>query len=132
MRQQGSWRPDLVGGVCTDADLRECGLPGLDALTQRISADGAGVAFWRATVSSWVLGIALRQEGENYTERFYSSASEPGGCTSDAPDGWTWTEASLPIGDERLKRTLMPEFDRKVPPDADCSSVAPARLAMPP
>lgn len=87
-RRLGLWRPDVVGGAYTDEDFRKRGLPGLEGVTQQVSADGLEVAFWRVTVSSWVLGIAVRPAGDSYTEFYYSAATPPKGCPGDAPAGW--------------------------------------------
>src|SRR5665648_90006 len=58
-RQRGQFREDLVGEVYTSKDFTKRRLPADPGIKTLLSADRQVVAYWRATASDWVLGLAL-------------------------------------------------------------------------
>jgi hypothetical protein len=95
-RQQGGFRDDLVDGVYQAKDFTSRGLPSKHGVEQWVRGDGHGVMYWRRTVSSWVLGIALTAEAGGFHERLYSAEGPPVGFpVADSP-GWAAPFGSLP------------------------------------
>lgn len=56
-RQRGRFRDDLVGTVYDAEDFAKRGLPADPGISTEVSRDGQAVAYWRETVSDWVLGL---------------------------------------------------------------------------
>lgn len=82
-RQRGAFRHDLVGGVYRSGDFRKRGITSDPGIDTRVSADGQAVAYWRATASGWVLGLALAWDGEHFVEYLYAGAEPPAGLPGD-------------------------------------------------
>lgn len=87
-RQRGSFRQDLVDGVYGGADFTRMGLPTNHGVSERVRADGQEVMYWRCTASGWVLGLALRSDGESFEEHLYAGPQAPAGLPSE--DGSCW------------------------------------------
>lgn len=87
-RQRGQFRDDLVGGVYTSKDFTKWSLPGDPGIATRLSADGQGVAYWRATASDWVLGLALTWDGDHFDEYLYAGAQPPTGLPGEPASSW--------------------------------------------
>lgn len=87
-RQGGRFRGDLVGAVYTEKDFTKRGLPADPDIETRLASDGQAVAYWRATPSGRVLGLALTWDGDHYQERFYGGAQPPTGLPGEPASSW--------------------------------------------
>ncbi|OJX97350.1 MAG: hypothetical protein BGO96_05295 [Micrococcales bacterium 73-15] len=56
-RQRGRFRDDLVGAVYDADDFVKLRLPADPGVSTEVSRHGQAVAYWRETVSGWVLGL---------------------------------------------------------------------------
>lgn len=86
--QRGRFRDDLVGGVYGATDFTKRGLPKEPGIESRTRPDGQAVAFWRVTVSGWVMGLGLVAEGEHFREYLYAGSAPPAGLPEDQGSGW--------------------------------------------
>jgi hypothetical protein len=88
-RQRGVFRDDLVGAVYGEEDFTRRGLPAEHGVEQRVSADGQEVAYWRRTVSGWVLGLGVAARGDgDFGEYLYAGPEVPAGLPSKVAQGW--------------------------------------------
>lgn len=87
-RRRGQFRDDLVGGVYTSKDFTKRRLPAEPGIETRLSADGQAVAYWRATASGWVLGLALIWDGDHFCEYLYAGAQPPAGLPGESVCSW--------------------------------------------
>ncbi len=94
-RQRGVFRDDLVDGVYRPDDFTKRGLPAEHGMQSRVSPDGQEVMYWRATVSGWVLGLAVTAQGDAFGEYLYGGSQPPAGLPSQGWAGW-WGLFALP------------------------------------
>ncbi len=94
-RQRGVFRDDLVDGVYRPDDFTKRGLPAEHGMQSRVSPDGQEVMYWRATVSGWVLGLAVTAQGDPFGEYLYGGSQPPAGLPSQGWAGW-WGLCALP------------------------------------
>lgn len=87
-RQRSTFRDDLVGAVYDADDFVKCGLPVEHDTQQLVRADGQEVAYWRETVSGWVLGRGLVWDGEHFLEYMYAAPHAPNGLATERGAGW--------------------------------------------
>ncbi len=87
-RQRGHFRDDLVGAVYDAKDFARRGLPADAFVETVVGANGQTVAYWRATISGWVLGLALTWDGEHFGEYLYASAGPPEGLPGTPESTW--------------------------------------------
>lgn len=87
-RQRGQFRDDLVGGVYTSKDFIKRRLPADAGIETQLGGDGQAVAYWRATASGWVLGLALTWDGDRFQEYLYAGAQPPTGLPEEPTSGW--------------------------------------------
>ena len=87
-RQRGCFRDDLVGEVYDAKEFAKRGLPADPGIETEISQDGQAVAYSRATVSGWVLGLALTWDGKHFGEYLYAAAHPPTGMPSEPGSAW--------------------------------------------
>lgn len=78
-RQRGRFRDDLVGAAYDAKDFTTRGLPADPGIATDVSADGQAVAYWRETVSGWVLGLAMTWDGEHFGEYLFAGEDSPAG-----------------------------------------------------
>lgn len=99
----GRFHPDVINGWrLTPPDLTKYGLPDDHGIESRVSDDGQQWWAWRATVSGWVLGFALRADGGAFLEYMYAGSiapdsapteeTSPWGRPWDTPPDWTGLE----------------------------------------
>ena len=77
-----------MGGVYDTDDFAKRGLPATHGIKQQVRADGREVMCWRETASGWVLGLALRAEGEGIGEHLYAAPGPPAGLPPEGAYGW--------------------------------------------
>jgi len=94
-RRGGVFRDDLVGGVYRLDDFTKRGLPAEHGMQSRVSPDGQEVMYWRATVSGWVLGLAVTAQSDAFGEHLYGGSQPPAGPPSQGRAGW-WDLFGLP------------------------------------
>lgn len=87
-RQRGRFGTDLVGAVYAADDFTRRGLPSDPGIESWVSDDGQATAYWRVTVSSWVLGLAVVWDGENFGEYLYAGANPPAGMPGEPGSAW--------------------------------------------
>lgn len=87
-RQRGRFRDDLVGAVYDAKDFTRRGLAADPGITTEISADGQAIGYWRATVSGWVLGLALAWDGEHFGEYLFAGDEPPAGVPGAPGSDW--------------------------------------------
>jgi hypothetical protein len=87
-RKRGAFRDDLMGGVYGSEDFKRRGLPSEHGVSQRRRDDGQEVAYWRQTISGWVLGLALSAQGDHFGEYLYAGPHPPAGLPSEGAEGW--------------------------------------------
>jgi hypothetical protein len=87
-RKRGAFREDLVGAVYGVEDFTRVGLPAEHGIWQRVRADGQEVAYWRRTVSGWVLGLAVSAAGDDFWEYLYAGPNPPDGLPSEEMESW--------------------------------------------
>jgi hypothetical protein len=87
-RQRRRFRDDLVGGVYGSEDFTRRGLPTEPGVETRVRADGQAVAYWRATASGWVLGLALVADGGRFTEHLHAGEEPPAGLPGEPGSAW--------------------------------------------
>ncbi len=87
-RQRGAFRDDLIGGVYRPDDFTKRGLPAEHGMQSRVSRNGQEVMYWRATVSGWVLGLAVTADGGTFGEHLYGGSQPPVGLPSEGWEGW--------------------------------------------
>ena len=87
-RQRGRFRDDLVGAVYDAKDFTKRGLPADPGIATEVRGDGQAVAYWRETVSGWVLGLALTWDGEHFGEYLYAAADPPAGLPGGSVSTW--------------------------------------------
>ncbi|KAB7746559.1 hypothetical protein GA707_03490 [Nostocoides sp. F2B08] len=87
--RRGGFRADLIGSVYGEEDFMRRGLPANHGIEQRVSADKQEVAYWRRTVSGWVLGLGIvAQRGGAFGEYLYAGQDAPAGLPSEDEGGW--------------------------------------------
>ena len=87
-RQRGRFRDDLVGSVFGVKDFIKRALPADPGIVTMLGWDGQAVAYWRATASGWVLGLALVADGEHFQEYLFAGAHPPAGLPAEPGSGW--------------------------------------------
>lgn len=87
-RQRGRFRDDLVDGIYGAADFTKRGLPAEHGVATHVREDGQAVAYWRATPSGWVLGVALAWDGEHFIEYLYAGAGTPATLPGEPGPAW--------------------------------------------
>jgi hypothetical protein len=87
-RRRGRFRDDLVGAVYDAKDFTRRGLTADPGIKTEVSADGQVVTYWRATVSGWVLGLALAWDGEDFGEYLFSGDEPPTGVPGTPGSAW--------------------------------------------
>lgn len=79
----------MVHGRClVGSRPRSAAFPADPEIETRLSADGQAVAYWRATASGWVLGLALTWDGDRFHEYLYAGAKSPAGTPGELTSSW--------------------------------------------
>lgn len=86
--QRGRFREDLVGAVYEANDFTKRGLPADPGIATEVSRGGQAVAYWRETISGWVLGLALTWDGEHFGEYLFAGEDPPAGVPGDPDSTW--------------------------------------------
>jgi hypothetical protein len=87
-RQRGHFRDDLVGQVYDAKDFTKRGLQADPGIETEVSDERQAVAYWRATVSGWVLGLGLTWDGNHFGEYLYAAAHPPTGVPGGPGSAW--------------------------------------------
>ncbi len=87
-RQGGRFRNDLVGAVYDAKEFTKRGLGADAGIETEVSADGQSVGYWRATVSGWVLGLALTWDGKHFGEYLFAGDEPPAGAPGAPGSAW--------------------------------------------
>jgi hypothetical protein len=95
-RQRGYFRDDLVGAVYNAKDFTKRGLPADPGIVTEVRGDGQAVAYWRETVSGWVLGLALTWDGEHFGEYLFAGEDSPSGVPGEPNSTWGDLFATTP------------------------------------
>lgn len=93
--QLQNFRSDLVGGVFREADLQMPELSDTAKVIQWTRSDGQQCAFYRATISGWVLGISITSVGNQFNVENFSGAEPPPLPPTPGAGGWG-TESKSP------------------------------------
>lgn len=87
-RRGGRFRSDLVGAVYDAKEFTRRGLGADPGIETEVSADGQCVGYWRATVSGWVLGLALTWDGRRFGEYLFAGNEPPAGAPGAPGSAW--------------------------------------------
>ena len=92
-RSRGSLRTDIVGGVYTDKDLANRGLPLPHGIKTTIAESGTVAWYSRRTISGWVLAYAVALHDDVMHEWFYADSDDP---TGPPPEDPRWSKGNRP------------------------------------